>query len=286
MMVEHIAPAAGLRKRPGLVDRTRWLLDTGERCNPATDLDRRHASGLPWTSGNVVTPLAHGATYFGELVDVITATRAGDLLLFTDWRGDPDERLAGPHTEVSRILCEAAARGVLVRGLIWRSHWDRFKFSASENRHLGDEIEAAGGQCLRDMRIRAGGSHHQKMVVIRHPGDPARDVAYVGGIDLCHSRRDDARHHGDRQPQTIAPEYGEHPPWHDIQLAIRGPAVGDVEGSFRERWNDPAPLSRNPIARLHDLLDHEDTNARSLPPQSLARARNAGTSPFGGLSPG
>jgi phosphatidylserine/phosphatidylglycerophosphate/cardiolipin synthase-like enzyme len=210
-------------------------------------------------------PLVHGTAYFSELVDVIIATRAGDLLLFTDWRGDPDERLAGPHTEVPRMLCEAATRGVLVRGLIWRSHWDRFKFSASENRHLGDEIEAAGGQCLRDMRIRAGGSHHQKMVVVRHPEDPARDVAYVGGIDLCHSRRDDARHRGDRQPQPIAPEYGEHPPWHDIQLAIRGPAVGDVEASFRERWNDPAPLSRNPIARLHDLLDHEDTHARVLP---------------------
>jgi phosphatidylserine/phosphatidylglycerophosphate/cardiolipin synthase-like enzyme len=264
---ERVTPTAGRPSRLGPVDATRWLLNAGERGNDVTDLDRRHPSGLAWTAGNCVTPLVHGAAYFSELVEVITATRAGDLLLFTDWRGDPDERLAGPHTEVSRLLCEAAGRGVLVRGLVWRSHWDRFTFSASENRHLGEDIEAAGGECLRDMRIRAGGSHHQKMVVVRHPGDPDRDVAYVGGIDLCHSRRDDARHRGDRQPQPIAPEYGEHPPWHDIQLAIRGPAVGDVEATFRERWNDPSPLSRNPIARLHDLLKGEDTHAGVLPPQ-------------------
>ncbi len=247
--------------------RADYLLSAEERGNAATDLDRRHSSGLAWTDGNDVVPLVHGSTYFGELVTEVTATVAGDLILFTDWRGDPDELLAGPDSEISRLLCEATSRGVIVKGLVWRSHWDRLQFSATENRHLGDEIEAAGGECLRDMRVRAGGSHHQKMVVIRHPGDPSRDVAYVGGIDLCHSRRDDERHLGDRQAQEIADEYGDHPPWHDIQLEIRGPAVGDVEASFRERWDDPAPLTRNPIARLRGLLDHEDTHADPLPPQ-------------------
>ena len=92
------------------------------------------------------------------------------------------------------MLCEAAKRGVLVRGLIWRSHWDRVQFSGEENRHLGEDIVANGGQCLLDMRVRPGGSHHMKMVVLRHPGRPWLDVAFVGGIDLCHSRRDDASH--------------------------------------------------------------------------------------------
>jgi phosphatidylserine/phosphatidylglycerophosphate/cardiolipin synthase-like enzyme len=156
---------------------------------------------------------------------------------------------------------------VLVKGLIWRSHWDRLQFSAAENDHLGEEIEAAGGECLRDMRVRAGGSHHQKMVVLRHPGRPERDVAYVGGIDLCHSRRDDARHRGDPQTLSIAEEYGDRPPWHDVQLAIRGPAVGDVEATFRERWDDPGALSRNPVHRLADLLRREDTRADPIPAQ-------------------
>jgi hypothetical protein len=65
----------------------------------------------------------------------------------------------------------------------------------------------------------------------------------------------------------MAAVYGDRPPWHDVQLMIQGPAVGDVEAVFRERWEDPAPLTRNPVARLHDLISHADDNARRLPPQ-------------------
>ncbi len=217
--------------------------------------------------GNDVRPLVHGATYFSELVARVGAMEAGDLLLFTDWRGDPDQHLDGPGTEVARVLCRAASRDVVVRGLLWRSHLDRFQFSEQENRSLGDAIEAAGGCCLLDMRVRPGGSHHMKLVVLRHPGRPERDVAFVGGIDLCHSRRDDRAHLGDPQRQPMAVVYGSRPPWHDIQALIRGPAVGDVETIFRERWEDPAPLTRNPLHRLRDLVTGEDRHAGPLPPQ-------------------
>ncbi|MFE9931145.1 phospholipase D family protein [Streptomyces sp. NPDC005533] len=250
---------------PGCAD---WLLASGERGNPATRLDRRRPDGTAWSRGNHVRPLVHGATYFAELLAEIRALRAGDLLLFTDWRGDPDERLDGPGTEIGTVLCRAAERGVVVKGLLWRSHLDSLQFSEAENRHLGEEIEEAGGECLLDMRVRPGGSHHQKMVVLRHPGRPGLDVAYVGGIDLCHNRNDDAAHRGDRQSVPLAPAYGPHPPWHDVQLALRGPAVGDVEAVFRERWEDPAPLSRSPLTRLRSLAHREDTGGDGLPPQS------------------
>ncbi|WP_405832937.1 MULTISPECIES: phospholipase D family protein [unclassified Streptomyces] len=250
---------------PGGAD---WLLASGERGNPATRLDRRRPDGAAWSRGNHVRPLVHGSTYFAELLAEIRALRAGDLLLFTDWRGDPDERLDGPGTEIGTVLSRAAGRGVVVKGLLWRSHLDSLQFSEAENRHLGEEIEEAGGECLLDMRVRPGGSHHQKMVVLRHPGRPGLDIAYVGGIDLCHNRNDDAAHHGDRQSLPLAPAYGPHPPWHDVQLALRGPAVGDVEAVFRERWEDPAPLSRSPLTRLRSLAHREDTSADSLPPQA------------------
>lgn len=246
---------------------TEWLLAAGERGNPATDLDRRHPGGAAWSIGNQVRPLVHGAVYFAELLAAVRAQRAGDLLLFTDWRGDPDEPLDGPGSEIGRVLCEAAERGVVVKGLVWRSHLDRFQFTERENRHLGEEINAAGGECLLDMRVRPGGSHHQKYVVLRHPGRPGLDVAFVGGIDLCHSRADDTAHRGDPLSQPFASAYGPRPPWHDIQLAIHGPAVGDVEASFRERWQDPAPLSRSPLVRLRERKNREDTQADPLPPQ-------------------
>ncbi|MDT5025890.1 MAG: hypothetical protein QOE61_2316 [Micromonosporaceae bacterium] len=262
-----------------------WFLTSEERGNSSTRIDLWRPDGTAWLTGNDVRPLAHGRAYFAELLAAVRRLRRGDLLLFSDWRGDPDERLdgaldsaggpsRGPQAEslaadtgVSRVFCAAAERGVIVKGLIWRSHLDRLKFSERENRHLGEEIEDAGGECLRDMRVRAGGSHHQKFVVLRHVGKPEWDVAYVGGIDLCHGRNDDAAHGGDPQTSPMSPEYGDSPPWHDMQVAIRGPAVGEVEAVFRERWQDPAPLSSNPLHRLRDVLHRADVTANRLPEQ-------------------
>jgi phosphatidylserine/phosphatidylglycerophosphate/cardiolipin synthase-like enzyme len=244
-----------------------WFLTAAERGNPATRLDARRGDGMAWSAGNEVRPLIHGAAYFAELLARVSALQAGDLLFFTDWRGDPDQRLTAAGPRISELFCAAARRGVLVRGLVWRSHLDRFQFSEQENRHLGEEIDAAGGQCLLDMRVRPGGSHHMKMVVLRYASRPAADVAFVGGIDLCHSRRDDSSHQGDPQRQPMAPVYGERPPWHDVQAMISGPAVGDAEAVFRERWEDPAPATRNPASRLRDLLTGVADDPRRLPPQ-------------------
>jgi phosphatidylserine/phosphatidylglycerophosphate/cardiolipin synthase-like enzyme len=223
---------------------------------------------LAWTAGNEVRALVHGAEYFARLAAEVRALDAGDLLLFTDWRGDPDEIVdAATATSAAALFADAARRGVVVKGLVWRSHWDRLAFSAAENRQLSEDIEAAGGQCLLDMRVRRGGSHHQKFVVLRHRSDPERDIAFVGGIDLCHSRHDDSAHAGDAQRQPMAAIYGSRPPWHDVQLQIRGPAVGDVEAVFRERWDDPSPLVSNPVHRAGEFARREDHRPGRLPEQ-------------------
>ena len=186
----------------------------------------------------------------------------------TDWQGDADEQLTEePGSEVVDVISRADRRGVAVHGLVWRSHLDQTGFFATENRHLGEQLQKRGAEVLLDMRVRAGGSHHQKFVVIRHRDDPARDVAFVGGIDLAHNRRDDAAHRGDPQPQPLTREYGAHPPWHDVQVAIQGPAVHDVETVFRERWDDPAPLSRAPWRRAADKLRGLDGTPDPLPGQ-------------------
>ncbi len=244
----------------------KWFLSSSERGNDASGLDRRRGDALAWSTGNLVETLVHGAVYFGRLLEVIRGLGAGDELFFTDWRGDPDQRLAaGPDTQVGVVLAAAAKRGVMVKGLVWRSHLDRLGFSAKENRHLGEQVNAAGGEVLLDQRVRLGGSHHQKLVVIRHVSGPDQDIAFVGGIDLCHSRRDESEHDGDRQHQTMAPVYGPRPPWHDAQLAIQGPAVGDLDFCFRERWDDRSPLSRDPAGIVHDVLRHTHRKASVLP---------------------
>ncbi|HEY5856843.1 MAG TPA: phospholipase D family protein, partial [Aldersonia sp.] len=244
-----------------MADLSEWFLTTAERGNPASQLPA-------WCEGNRVQAMIHGSSYFDHLATEVEALTRGDYLFFTDWRGDPDQKLRDGGPTLAELFSAAARRGVVVKGLMWRSHLDKFQYSEEENQHLGEAIEAAGGEVLLDQRVRIGGSHHQKLVVIRHPAEPERDVAFAGGIDLCHSRRDDESHLGDRQAVRMSKRYGEHPPWHDVQLRLQGPVVGALDATFRERWNDPAPLDMlSPIAWIEDKLRGADLEPNRLPDQ-------------------
>ncbi|GAB3258442.1 phospholipase D family protein [Nocardioides dilutus] len=251
------------------VDVREWFLTSEERENPHTRIDEVRGDGTAWSGGNTVRAIVHGRPYFAELHERISELGPGDRFYFADWQGDPDQLLTDdPGSALSTTLVAAVERGVDVRGLLWRSHWHRLGFSAHRHRHLGEEISEAGGQCLRDMRVRSRGAHHQKFVVIRHRDDPSRDVAYVGGIDLCHGRRDDHDHRGDRQSVVLAKAYGPTPAWHDVQVAIQGPAVHDVETTFRERWEDSTPLTVNPGRLLSSLFHREDLSPEPLGDQA------------------
>ena len=160
-------------------DPEEWLLSAEERGNPHTALPA-------WTAGNLAEPLVHGSRVFDRLVDEVRALNAGDHLFFTDWRGDPDERLREDGPTVAELFTEAVKRGVCVRGLVWRSHM------GPDVTEQGGEPRARQGDRARRRRGdprpagRRMGSHHQKFVVLRHDEDPSRDVAFVGGIDLCY----------------------------------------------------------------------------------------------------
>ncbi len=243
------------------MDLASWLLTEGERGNPAYRLPA-------WSDGNAVRPLVNGSVYFDRLVDEVRALGPGDHLFFTDWRGDGDELLRSEGPTVAELFGDAARRGVVVKGLMWRSHSDKMAYSQEENRQLGEDVRDAGGEVLLDQRVRRAGSHHQKLVILRHPGDPGRDVAYAGGIDLCNSRRDDAHHLGDHQSLPMNPAYTDTPPWHDVQLEVRGPAVGALDSVFRDRWNDPGSLDRRKVlARIRDTVTGADLVADPLPEQ-------------------
>ncbi|KAA0108293.1 phospholipase D-like domain-containing protein [Mycolicibacterium sp. P1-5] len=244
-----------------MVNLADWFLTGDERGNLAARIPA-------WSEGNRAEPLIHGSNYFERLAAEVGVLGRGDYVFFTDWRGDPDELLRDGGPTIRELFCHAAQRGVVVKGLVWRSHLDKLQYSEEENQHLGAAIEEAGGEVLLDQRVRVGGSHHQKLVVIRHPGEPQRDIAFAGGIDLCHSRRDDESHNGDPQAVQMAKCYGNRPPWHDVQLQIRGPAVGVLDTAFRERWNDPAPLDTlSPIAWVMDKVRGADLSAGRLPGQ-------------------
>jgi phosphatidylserine/phosphatidylglycerophosphate/cardiolipin synthase-like enzyme len=245
----------------------RWFLTPQERGNPGTDIDRLgQEEGQSWVDGNLVRPLIHGATYFRRLYEELTALHAGDRVFFTDWRGDADEMLLPDGPSIGHVLCAIARAGVEVRGLLWRSHSDHMRFSAQENQRLGTELNEAGGEVLLDQRLRRFSSHHQKLFIIRHKGEPERDVAFVGGIDLCHGRRDDAEHRGDPQQPRMDRRYGDRAPWHDAALELRGPVVGDLLRTFVERWDDPHPLDhRTPYRMLIHRIARMPRHPEQLP---------------------
>jgi phosphatidylserine/phosphatidylglycerophosphate/cardiolipin synthase-like enzyme len=244
-----------------------WFLTRRERGNPASEsID--DVGIATWSEGNLVRPVIHGATYFARLHAELTDLHAGDRVWFTDWRGDPDEELLPNGPTVGALLAGLARRGVEVRGLVWRSHGEKISgpISGRSNALLGREINDAGGEVLLDQRVPLFGSHHQKMFIIRRRQDADRDVAFVGGLDLSHSRRDDADHAGDPQALTMDKRYGTRPPWHDAALELRGPVVTDLLDVFAERWNDPHPLDRRtPLRMIMQRLAHMPRHPTPLP---------------------
>ncbi len=115
-----------------------------------------------------------------------------------------------------------------------------------------------------------GASHHQKVVVIDDR------LAFAGGLDLTRGRWDTPEHRAD-DPRREAVDGTPLPirPYHDVQMAVSGPAAGALGDLARERWqratgeslsapeieNDPWP------ERLHADLEMVDVAiARTLPP--------------------
>jgi phosphatidylserine/phosphatidylglycerophosphate/cardiolipin synthase-like enzyme len=237
-----------------------WFLSPTERGNQASDI-------RAWTTGNAVEPLIHGATYFRRLHQELCAAQRGDQVFLADFRGDTEELLVGPHTSIGDVLRNRARSGIVVFGLIWRSQPNWLEGSEGKNAELTRDINEAGGEVLLDARTRRAGSHHQKFVIIRHPDRSDQDIAFVGGIDLGLSRHDDAAHGGDAQTMDFPAAYGDRPPWHDVQVAVRGPAINDVEKTFRERWEGSSVLDLpSPIRMLMDRTYHAgELTGRDLP---------------------
>jgi phosphatidylserine/phosphatidylglycerophosphate/cardiolipin synthase-like enzyme len=159
-----------------------WFLGPGERGNRATHIARRRPGGAEYTGGNHVEVLIDGATYYSRLAAELRGLGHDDAVRFTDWQGDSDELLDGPGTAIGDVLAEAAGRGVEVRGLLWRSHPRQTHFAEQSNARLAERVNGAGGEVVLDERVRRGGSHHQKLVVMHRPGASAMSRSSVGSI--------------------------------------------------------------------------------------------------------
>lgn len=184
------------------------------------------------TDGNTVTPLIDGqlsmSAWHGKLLALHGVT--GAEFMHTGWRLDAVKTLgfASSPTDALEDIHSATAAGVAVYPLACGNVANYVPNLASID---WLRIHSVWKACL-DRRFPAGGSNHQKFTVMKAATGAA---ALVGSADIS-KKRWDRRVHApvdpDRDP--IVADV----PTHDASVAVTGPAVTDIEITYRERWND------------------------------------------------
>ena len=140
---------------------------------------------------------------------------------------------------VQAVLGYMVSNGVQVNVLIWSSSE---LFSHCDPQAAHEQLTQVGVTCMLDdsaygLLHRPIESLHQKIAIV----DGTH--AFVGGIDMLielsgdYDRWDTHLHHYSSPLRRNEEERTPHN-WHDAHALIEGPAVGDVERNFRQRWNE------------------------------------------------
>ena len=140
---------------------------------------------------------------------------------------------------VQAVLGYMVSKGVEVKVLIWGSPEH---FSHDDPKKAHEQLTQVGVSCILDDSAKGLLHHpieslHQKIAVV----DGTH--AFVGGIDMLievsgdFDRWDTHSHHYSSPLRSNKEESTPHN-WHDAHAMIEGPAAGDVESNFRQRWND------------------------------------------------
>ncbi|WP_342240092.1 VTT domain-containing protein [Inquilinus sp. OTU3971] len=208
-----------------------------EDCPPETPMLRPRRNVWRIEHAHRAAVLVDAAAYFGALRSAMRQAR--HRILVIGWDIDSRTPLVGPEGEpadglpatLGDFLC-ALVRDrpeLSVKLLLWNYSL----FYALEREPLPlltlqwstpPQIEL----CLDD-EIPVGSSHHQKIVVI----DDA--VAFVGGLDLT-IRRWDTSEHRPAAAARVDPAGVPYPPFHDVQMAVDGPAARALAELARWRW--------------------------------------------------
>ena len=140
---------------------------------------------------------------------------------------------------VQAVLGYMVSKGVEVKVLIWACS-ELFSHYYPKEAH--EQLTQVGVSCILDDSSHGILHHpieslHQKIAIV----DGTH--AFVGGIDMLielngdYDRWDTHSHHYSSPLRSNEEDRTPHN-WHDAHAIIEGPAVGDVELNFRQRWND------------------------------------------------
>lgn len=201
-----------------------------------------------------------GAHYMAFLCNALE--QAKKEIFIAGWWVTPDLYLkrgkdCGDRYQLKNILKRKADEGVVVSVIAWNESTPLELNSAYTKKCL----EALSPN-IRVMRhphtIPVYWTHHQKIVVID------QDIAFLGGIDLCFGRWDEAGHKvaekegsptlwpgkdffNESLKAVVKPEKPDEDvmdrskeprqPWHDLHMVVDGGSARDVSKLFIQRWN-------------------------------------------------
>ncbi len=177
------------------------------------------------------------------------------------------------------VLGYAVNKGVEVKVLLWDSPP---MFSHYDPPVAQEELSQVGVTCLLDDSSRGLLHHpaeslHQKISIV----DGTH--AFVGGVDPLIEKggdydRWDTPAHYFSSPLRTTHEHTSPHPWHDAHSLIEGPAAGDVELNFRQRWNDFVQRKHLDSSLL--VPDHGYTQEKFQPPESTGLVQVVRTIPL------
>jgi phosphatidylserine/phosphatidylglycerophosphate/cardiolipin synthase-like enzyme len=193
----------------------------------------RNTAALPrYTEGNSLTHLIDGKPTFGVMVPAMrTVTATGHYLRLAGWWLTDSFELIDhdPSSTFAKLSQAMATGGAEVRALLW-DQWG--SQNSDEVAHI-NALPGGHGQAILDNETPSFGSHHQKLLIINGSGGA---VAFCGGVDINPDRLDDGAHRAAS-------------PFHDVHIKVEGPAVGNLNTTFVQRWNNhPSRLSALPVA--------------------------------------
>lgn len=217
-----------------------------------------------------VAVLIDAAAYFDAVSQAIERARQSVLIL--SWDIDSRTPLAGGQSSqrLGALLHSALARrpGLHVHVL----NWD-FAFLYMLEREVMPAYRREWRAHPRlhfhaDGTHPLGACHHQKVVVV----DDA--IGFTGGLDIC-ARRWDTSAHDPADPRRVDLSGVPYPPFHDVQIAVEGPAARALGELARSRWHHatgdnlpaphPHPSDHWPVGVSPDFVDVEVAIVRTMP---------------------
>lgn len=180
--------------------------------------------------------LVDGQRYYSAVKAALERASRQVLILGWDFHRrlklTPDARGSGAELELSELLDRLVRRSrrLEVRVL----DWDYLAPYVVERELVPPALQP---EWQRDPRLRRhldaehppGAAHHAKLVVIDDR------LAFAGGLDLT-IRRWDTRDHTPDDPRRVDPAGKPYGAFHDVQMAVDGPAAQALADLARERW--------------------------------------------------